>query len=153
MVRAALLHDIGKIGISDIILLKPARLDDAEFAVMKTHTTIGASILKSMYDRTPTQHYLKYAIMIANGHHEKYGGGGYPSGIQGNEIPLCSRIMAVADVYDALVADRVYRHAMSHEEACGIIIGGKGTHFDPMVIDAFEAIHKKFARAAGKKVN
>jgi putative two-component system response regulator len=153
MVRAALLHDIGKIGISDQVLLKPDRLDEAEYAIMKTHTTIGAAILKSMYERTPTQHYLKYAILIAGGHHEKYSGGGYPYGIQGDEIPLCSRIMAVADVYDALVADRVYRKAMSHKEACNIIIGGRGIHFDPRIIDAFEAIHEKLAEAAGKQVN
>jgi putative two-component system response regulator len=153
MVRAALLHDIGKIGISDMILLKPDRLNEAEFAVMKTHTTIGVSILKSMYERTPTQHYLKYAVLIAGGHHEKYGGGGYPCGIQGDEIPLCSRIMAAADVYDALVADRVYRKAMGHEEACNIIVNGEGSHFDPRIIGAFKAIHEKLAEAAGKKVN
>jgi putative two-component system response regulator len=153
MVRAALLHDIGKIGISDLVLLKPDRLNEAEFAVMKTHTTIGAAILKNMYERTPTQHYLKYAILIAAGHHEEYGGGGYPYGIQGDEIPLCSRIMAVADVYDALVADRVYRKAMSHEEARSIIGGGKGTRFDPRIIDAFEAVHEKLAEAAGKQVS
>jgi putative two-component system response regulator len=153
MIRAALLHDIGKIGISDQILLKPGRLNDEEFEIMKTHAIIGADILKTMYERTPTQHYLKYAIMIAGGHHEKYGGGGYPSGIKGNSIPLCSRIMAVADVYDALVADRVYRQAMSHKDACNIIIGGKGVHFDPQIIGAFEAIHEKLAAAAKKKVD
>jgi putative two-component system response regulator len=153
MSRAALLHDIGKIGISDQILLKPDRLNDEEFEIMKTHTTIGADILKTMYKRTPTQHYLKYAILIAGGHHEKYGGGGYPCGIKGDEIPLCSRIMAVADVYDALVADRVYRKAMSHQDACNIIISQKGQHFDPRIIDAFEAIHEKLAEAVGKKVD
>ncbi|MDR0877858.1 MAG: response regulator [Treponema sp.] len=145
MSRAALLHDIGKIGVSDLILLKPGRLDDKEFTVMKTHTTIGAGILQSMYERTPTQHYLRYAKMIAEGHHEKYDGSGYPLGLCGNEIPLCSRIMAVADVYDALVANRVYRKGMSHAEACMHIIDGKNTHFDPRIVDAFEAISEKFA--------
>jgi putative two-component system response regulator len=153
MSRAALLHDIGKIGISDQILLKPDKLNDEEYEVMKTHTTIGADILTTMYERTPTQHYLKYAILIAKGHHEQYGGGGYPSGIKGDDIPLCSRIMAVADVYDALVADRVYRKAMSHQEACTIIKKQKGNQFDPRIIDVFEAIHEKIATAVGKKVD
>jgi putative two-component system response regulator len=153
MSRAALLHDIGKIGISDQILLKPDRLNDEEYEIMKTHTSIGTDILTSMYERTPTQHYLKYAILIAGGHHEQYGGGGYPCGITGDDIPLCSRIMAVADVYDALVADRVYRKAMSHQEACTIIRNRRGSHFDPRIIDAFEAIHEEIARAVGKKVS
>jgi putative two-component system response regulator len=152
MVRAAPLHDIGKIGISDQVLLKPGRLEEAEFEIMKTHPTIGADILRSMYERTPTQNYLKYAILIAEGHHEKYGGNGYPYGVKGDKIPLCSRIMAVADVYDALVADRVYRKAMSHAEAYSIITGGQTIHFDPRIVGAFEAVHHKFAAAAGKKV-
>jgi putative two-component system response regulator len=151
MVRAALLHDIGKIGISDLILLKPGRLEESEFEIIKTHTTIGAAILKSMYERTPTQYYLKYAVLIAEGHHEKYNGSGYPHGIRGDEIPLCSRIMAVADVYDALVAVRVYRTAMAHEDAFKIILDGKGSHFDPRIIDAFENIHETLAEAAGKR--
>jgi putative two-component system response regulator len=153
IVRAALLHDIGKIGISDQVLLKPGRLDEAEFAIMKTHTTIGAAILQSMYERTPTQYYLRYAKLIAEGHHEKYDGTGYPKGIKGDAIPLCSRIMAVADVYDALVADRVYRKAMTHEEACKIISSGRGTHFDPRIVDAFEVVHEKLATEAGKSRN
>jgi putative two-component system response regulator len=151
MVRAALLHDIGKIGISDLILLKPGRLDESEFEIIKTHTIIGAAILKSMYERTPTQHYLRYAVLIAEGHHEKYNGSGYPHGIRGDEIPLCSRIMAVADVYDALVAERVYRSAMEHEAAVKIIIDGKGSHFDSRIIDAFENVHETLAEAAGKR--
>jgi putative two-component system response regulator len=150
IVRAVILHDIGKIGISDTILLKPGRLDEAEFEIMKTHTVIGARILQKMYERTPTQHYLKYAKIIAEGHHEKYDGTGYPYRIKGDDIPLCSRIMAAADVYDALVADRVYRKAMSHEEACKIICAGRGTHFDPRIVDAFEAINESMAEEAKK---
>ncbi|MDR1142767.1 MAG: response regulator [Spirochaetaceae bacterium] len=146
--RAALLHDIGKIGISDTILLKPGRLDDVEFGVMKTHTTIGAEILETMYKRTPTQHYLKYAKQIAEGHHEKYDGSGYPYGIKGEAIPLCSRIMAVADVYDAVVADRIYRKAMTPQEAYNLIVEGKGTHFDPAVIDAFIAVRGELEAVA-----
>ncbi|MDR2470954.1 MAG: response regulator [Treponema sp.] len=149
--RAALLHDIGKIGVSDTILLKPGKLTDEEFAIMKNHTTIGANILRTMYERTPTQHYLGYAIQIAEGHHEKYDGTGYPQGIKGEAIPLCSRIMAVADVYDAVVADRIYRKAMSPQEAYDLVVGGKGTHFDPLVTCAFMAIHKDIEAAAVKR--
>jgi putative two-component system response regulator len=149
--RAAPMHDIGKIGISDVILLKPGSLDNEEFALMKKHTTIGADILRSMYSRTPTQHYLRYAIMIAEGHHEKFNGKGYPNGISGENIPLCARIMAVADVYDALVDDRVYRKAMSHGDAYKIIMEGKGAHFDPDVADAFAAINGDIARMAAMK--
>ena len=140
MVRAAPLHDIGKVSVSDVILLKPAKLDEKEFEVMKSHTTLGARIIRAMYDRTPTQRYLRYATMIAEWHHEKYDGSGYPERLSGDNIPLCAKIMAVADVYDALVDDRVYRKAMTHREACEIITKGKGTHFDPRVIDAFEAV-------------
>ncbi|MCL1814437.1 MAG: response regulator [Treponema sp.] len=146
--RGALLHDIGKIGVSDTILLKPDRLDDREFAIMKTHTTIGATILRDMYERTPTQHYLYYAIQIAEGHHEKYDGTGYPNGIKGENIPLCSRIMAVADVYDALAADRIYRKAMDPKESYNLIVEGKGTHFDPRIIDAFISIHDEIEMVA-----
>ena len=146
--RGALLHDIGKIGVSDTILLKPARLDDREFNLMKNHTTIGASLLRDMYERTPTQNYLKYAIQIAEGHHEKYNGTGYPFGIAGEKIPLCSRIMAVADVYDAVAADRIYRKAMDPQEAFNIVVDGKGSHFDPEVIDAFVSIHDEIESTA-----
>ncbi|MDR2459304.1 MAG: response regulator, partial [Deltaproteobacteria bacterium] len=138
MVRAAPLHDIGKISISDKILLKRGRLTDEEFGIMKGHAAIGANILEHMYDRTPTQDYLKYAARIASSHHERYDGKGYPNGTSGEHIPLCGRIMAVADVYDALVEDRVYRQAMSHSEACEIIFNGTGSQFDPAVIEAFE---------------
>jgi putative two-component system response regulator len=151
MSRAAPMHDIGKIGVSDVILLKPGSLDDEEFMLMKKHTTIGAEILRSMYVRTPTQHYLRYAIMIAEGHHEKFNGRGYPHGISGEDIPLCARIMAVADVYDALVDNRVYRRAMSHNDAYEIIMEGKGAHFDPDVADAFAAINGEMAAMAAIK--
>lgn len=138
MVRAAPLHDIGKIGVSDTVLLKPGKLDDAEFDIMKEHTVIGAAILGTMYQRLPTQEYLHYAQMIAQSHHERFDGKGYPYGATGEDIPLCARIMAVADVYDALVADRVYRKAMSHEDACAIISAGKGLNFDPRIVEVFE---------------
>ncbi|MDR1654559.1 MAG: response regulator [Treponema sp.] len=150
-IKAVPLHDIGKIGISDSILLKPGRLDEGEFAVMKTHTTIGARILQQMFERTPTQHYLRYARIVAEGHHEKWDGSGYPRGLKGDDIPLISRIMAVADVYDALVADRVYRKALSSGEAHDHIVAGRGAHFDPKVIDAFEEIYDEMAAEAMMK--
>jgi HD-GYP domain-containing protein (c-di-GMP phosphodiesterase class II) len=115
---------------------------------MKTHTTIGSGILSDMYNRMPTQQYLRFAKVIAEGHHEKYDGSGYPHGLKGDDIPLCSRIMAVADVYDALVADRVYRKAMSRGEARNIIVKGKNTHFDPQVVDAFEVFMETGADVA-----
>ncbi|MDR0730949.1 MAG: response regulator [Treponema sp.] len=148
MVRAAPFHDIGKIAISDRVLLKPDRLDDGEFAIMKRHTIIGEEILDNMYTRTPTQQYLQYAKMIAASHHERFDGGGYPWGLAGDSIPLCARIMAVADVYDALVADRVYRKGMKHVEACRIIVDGKDKSFDGRIVDAFEEIHEDLAAAA-----
>jgi putative two-component system response regulator len=151
MVRAAPLHDIGKVSISDIILLKPSKLSVDEFEMMKTHTTLGARIIKAMYDRTPTQRYLQYAVMIAEGHHEKFDGSGYPLRKRGDDIPVCAKIMAVADVYDALVDDRVYRKAMSHDDAYKIIIEGMGTHFDPRVVDAFDAISEKMSDESRKK--
>jgi putative two-component system response regulator len=150
MVRAAPLHDIGKIAVSDRILLKPARLDDEEFAAMKQHTVIGEAILDNMISQTPTQQYLKYAKQIAASHHERYDGKGYPRGLGEDEIPLSGRIMAVADVYDALVDDRVYRRGMPHTEACRIILDGKNTVFDGRVVEAFADIHEKLAEAAYK---
>jgi putative two-component system response regulator len=153
MVRAAPFHDIGKIAISDRILLKPDRLDDEEFTVMKQHTVIGEEILKNMLARTPTQQYLHYARMIAASHHERFDGKGYPRGFEGDAIPLCGRIMAVADVYDALVDNRVYRRGMSHTEACRIILDGRGSSFDPRIIDAFESVHQELAEAAKTILN
>ncbi|MDR1889567.1 MAG: response regulator, partial [Zoogloeaceae bacterium] len=115
MVRAAPLHDIGKIAISDSILLKPGKLTAAEFEIMKTHAPIGGKLLRQMYNRMPTQRYLQYGIMIAEGHHEKFDGSGYPNGVAGEDIPVCARLMAVADVYDALIDNRCYRAGLEHE--------------------------------------
>jgi putative two-component system response regulator len=145
MVRAAPLHDIGKIAISDRYLLKPGRLDDEEFAIMQKHAMIGAEILGNMYKSMPTQAYLKYARLIAAYHHERYDGAGYPQRISGDDIPLCGRIMAVADVYDALVCDRVYRKAFSRAQAYGMIVSGRGTQFDPRIVDAFESCNRNFS--------
>jgi putative two-component system response regulator len=148
IVRAAPLHDIGKIAISDAILLKPGKLTPEEFEIMKTHAAIGGKLLRQMYERMPTQRYLKYGIMIAEGHHEKFDGSGYPNGLAGENIPLCARLMAVADVYDALIDNRCYRSGLKHEAACEIIKNGKGAHFDPLLIDVFMEVQDQFQAVA-----
>lgn len=138
------LHDIGKIGIPDYILLKPERLDDQEFEIMKTHTTIGYDTLIATANQGPKQDYLQMSAEIALRHHEKYDGTGYPEGLKGQEIPLSARIVALADVYDALVSRRVYKNAYTHEIARAIILNGGGSHFDPIIVDAFIACEDKF---------
>jgi putative two-component system response regulator len=145
IVRAAPLHDIGKIAISDRVLLKSGRLDDEEFMIMKRHASIGGEILERMYRRIPTQHYLQYASLIAATHHERWDGKGYPKGLAGDEIPLCGRLMAVADVYDALMDNKAYRHGMGHAQAYDIITTGKGSQFDPQIVEAFERIRSELA--------
>jgi putative two-component system response regulator len=144
MVRAAPFHDIGKIGVSDVILLKPGPLTEVEYEEVKKHTAIGSRVLLNIYERTPTQHYLKYAAMMAEGHHEKFDGSGYPYGLKGADIPLCARIMAVANVYDACLTDRAYRRACGVEEAISVIRGGKGISFDPVIAEVFEAAFPDF---------
>jgi putative two-component system response regulator len=146
IVRAAPFHDIGKIGVSDTLLLKEGALTPEEYGEVKKHTLIGARFLGSVYERTPEQHYLQFAKLIAESHHEKYDGTGYPHGLAGDDIPLCARIMTVANVYDGCVTDKVYRKALGHEEACRIILDGKGTWFDPRIVDAFEGTRDQFAR-------
>jgi response regulator RpfG family c-di-GMP phosphodiesterase len=137
MAKAAPLHDVGKVGIHDSILLKPGRLTVSEFEEMKQHTTIGGRILKQLLDKMPSQRYLDYAQRIALNHHERWDGSGYPGHRGGDDIPLEARIMSVADVYDALVSDRVYRKAMPREEAIALIKDGSGTQFDPRIIEVF----------------
>ncbi|MBI5177968.1 MAG: response regulator [Nitrospinae bacterium] len=145
--KASPLHDIGKVGIPDRILLKPGRLDPDEFEIMKQHAAFGGRTLHEAEERllAPNQ-LLTMAKEIAFCHHEKWDGSGYPGGIKGEEIPLPARIMALADVYDALTSKRVYKSAMSHEETHAIIAKGKGTHFDPVVIDAYESLIVEFVR-------
>src|SRR4051812_15364573 len=136
------LHDIGKVGMPDGVLLKPGRLSDREFDIMKTHTTIGAQTLDAALQRYPNAKYLRMARDIAASHHERIDGGGYPSRLKGDEIPLCARIVALADVYDALTSKRVYKNAFAHEVAKGIIVKDAGTHFDATIVDAFMAIEE-----------
>jgi len=138
------LHDIGKVGIPDSILLKPGRLDPTEFEIMKTHTTIAAQTLDAALDKFPGVAFLKMARDIAESHHEKVDGSGYPSGLKVDDIPLCGRIIAVADVYDALISKRVYKEALPHEAARAIIEKDSGKHFDSDVVDAFTAVEDKF---------
>jgi putative two-component system response regulator len=138
------LHDIGKVGIPDSILLKPGRLSDAEFQIMKTHTVIGGTTLSSLAEKNPGVAYFKMAADIAMYHHERFNGTGYPAGLKGSEIPLCARIVALADVYDAIVSKRVYKHAYDHDVARGIILDERGKHFDPEVVDAFAQAEDDF---------
>jgi len=146
MVYAVPLHDIGKVGIPDSVLLKPGRFTPNEFEIMKAHTTKGAIVLGKLYQKMPTQHYLHYAEQIALSHHERYDGSGYPKGLKERTIPLAARIMAVADVYDALTRNRSYRKAVSHEEACSIMLEGRGTYFDPGIVDVFKSVQEEFKR-------
>ncbi len=145
---AAPLHDVGKVGIPDKILHKPGPLTLQERLVMKAHTTLGEAILSSADSDFAEDDVLKMAVQIAGGHHEKWDGSGYPRSLKGDEIPLAARIMALADVYDALVSARVYKEEWTHEAAVAEIIAGKGAHFDPRVVDAFVAAEAEFRSIA-----
>jgi putative two-component system response regulator len=131
------LHDIGKVGIPDSVLTKPGKLTTEEFAVMKTHTVIGGETIRATAAAYPQASFLKMAMDVVLYHHERWDGTGYPEGLAATNIPLSARIVAVADVYDALTSKRVYKAAYDHESASKIIIDGKGTHFDPTLVDAF----------------
>lgn len=138
MTKAAPLHDIGKVGIPDDILKKPGSLSDEEWVIMKTHAALGENVLNSAkLDDTKHAKVLEVAIEIAGSHHENWDGSGYPRGLKHEEIPLSARIMALADMYDALVSERVYKRKWSHEEACEEITRNKGKRFDPAVVEAF----------------
>jgi putative two-component system response regulator len=138
------LHDIGKVGIPDSVLLKPGRLSADEFEVMKTHATIGAQTLEAALARFPDARFLQIARDIAASHHERWDGTGYPLGLQGNAIPLCGRIVSLADVYDALTSKRTYKAAFRHGLAKSIILEESGTHFDPDVVGAFLEVEGRF---------
>lgn len=144
VVAGAPLHDIGKIGIRDEILLKPARLTEDEFEIMKGHSEYGRKVLNYAGSRLGFNNFLQQAEEIAGCHHEKWDGSGYPDGLKGEEIPLSARIMAIADVYDALVSPRVYKKPMSHKKACEIIQEGKGKHFDPLLVELFFELEEQF---------
>lgn len=148
--KSAPLHDIGKVGIPDAILQKPGKLTKAEFEIMKTHATIGSEALLDAQKQIGESSFLSLAEEIARTHHEKWDGTGYPEQLAGKHIPLSGRLMAVADVYDALRSKRVYKPAMSHIQALTTITDGSGSHFDPMVVDAFLKMEKTFERTALK---
>jgi putative two-component system response regulator len=138
------LHDVGKVGIPDKILLKPGPLTAEEFEIMKRHTVVGSKTLDAALDLHPEAKFLCMARDIARSHHERYDGSGYPDGLMGEDIPLCGRIVALADVYDALTTKRVYKPAFSHEKSREIIVKGMGSHFDPDIVKAFLACEDRF---------
>ncbi|MBN2037219.1 MAG: HD domain-containing protein [Chitinispirillaceae bacterium] len=144
LVKSAPLHDIGKVAIPDSILKKPGKLTPEEFEIIKKHCEYGMKVLQMADEKLDFRSFLKIAIQIVSTHHEKWNGSGYPFGMKGESIPLSGRIMALADVYDALRSDRCYKKACSHEETCMIISHEKGEHFDPEIVDVFNGVEKKF---------
>ena len=150
LVRSSPLHDIGKVGIPDAILKKAGPLTTDEFEIMKTHAMIGGDTLRTVYDQYPSQSFIKCGMEVAYGHHEKWNGDGYPLGLQGESIPLVARILALVDVYDALTTRRVYKPPFSREQAKSIIIKGSGSHFDPVIVNAFLSNEGEFYKIAEK---
>jgi putative two-component system response regulator len=151
IVKAAPLHDIGKVGIPDHILLKPGPLDPDEWRIMQTHTRLGADAIEAALideDAQAPLAFLHIAMDIAYSHHEKWDGSGYPERLQGEAIPLPARLKAVADVFDALISRRVYKQAMPLDQAAKIILAGRGRHFDPDIVDAFAANFADFVAIA-----
>jgi putative two-component system response regulator len=145
IVDASVLHDIGKVGIPDDVLRHPRALSAEQREVVKKHTLIGGDTLLAVKRRWGHDEFLVTACEIAFAHHERYDGAGYPFGLAGDVIPIAARIVAVADVYDALTTSRVYRSALSHEEACAFIAAGSGTRFDPVVVATFVEVQSRFA--------
>lgn len=152
--KSAPLHDIGKVGIPDRILLKPGRFTAEEFEVMKTHTTLGRDAIANAERQLGLEvDFLRLAKEIAYSHQEKWDGSGYPLGLKGDDIPLSARLMALADVYDALISRRIYKEPMTHDAAAGIIRDGSGSHFDPAVVEAFLAVEAEFQAIAARFID
>ena len=152
--KSAPLHDIGKVGIPDRILLKPGKFEPHEFEIMKTHALLGKQVIEFAERQLGREvEFLTLAKEIAYCHHEKWNGSGYPQGLAGEDIPVSARLMAVADVYDALISRRVYKEGMSHEKAAAIIIEGRGQHFDPDMVDAFIELQDAFQAIAARFVD
>ncbi len=143
LIKAAPMHDLGKISIDDRILRKPGKLNDDEFAVIKTHAAKSADLVKEILQDVEEDHFVTVATNVARHHHEKWDGTGYPDNLKGDEIPFEARIMAVADVYDALVSKRCYKEAMSFEDASKIMLESMGNHFDPKLKDVFLLSQKR----------
>lgn len=147
--KSAPLHDIGKIGIPDYILLKNGKLSFEEFEIMKTHTTLGKEAIEHAENQLGYEvDFLKIAKEIAYLHHERFDGRGYPLGIKGEDIPISARLMSIADVYDALISERVYKNSIEHKKAVAIMKKGRNTHFDPNILDAFLELEKEFEQIA-----
>ena len=140
------MHDIGKVGIPDGVLLKPGKLTENEWEIMRSHTIIGANTLRAVLDKHPGNAFIRIGIEIAESHHEKWDGSGYPYGLKGEEIPLSARILALADVYDALTSVRCYKDAFSHEQSRAIIVDGADKHFDSRIVEAFLNCEDHFIR-------
>ena len=150
LLQSSQLHDVGKIAIKDSILQKPAKLTPEEFDEMKTHTSFGIKVIEKIQENTSEATFLEYAKIFASTHHEKWDGTGYPNGLSGNNIPLQGRLMAIADVYDALISERPYKKPFSHEEAVDIITKGSGSHFDPNLVKIFLEHEGQFREVAMK---
>ncbi len=147
--KSAPLHDIGKVGVEDRILLKPGKLTDEEFAEMKLHPQYGRDAIEAAEGSLGhADNFLTFAKQIAYSHHEKWDGSGYPEGLSGEDIPMSARLMAIADVYDALISKRVYKPGFPHQKAVDIIVEGRGTHFDPFMVDCFVGIAEGFDQIA-----
>lgn len=148
--KSAPLHDIGKVGIADQILLKPGKLTRKEFQEMKKHAAYGHGAILAAQGKLGANSFLRFAGEIALTHHEKWDGTGYPKGLAGEEIPISGRLMALADVYDALISKRVYKPPFTHKKAVKMIARGKGKHFDPDIVEAFLALSEDFRQIALK---
>jgi len=145
IMAAAKLHDVGKIAVSDVILGKNAKLTMDEFETMKSHVTVGVDAIERIIKKTGASDFYDHAIRMAGTHHERWDGSGYPIGLKGNNIPLEGRLMAIVDVYDALISKRQYKEGLPHETACKIIEGDAGKQFDPILVDVFRKIKDQFA--------
>jgi putative two-component system response regulator len=152
-IKSSSLHDVGKIKIKDDILLKNGPLNDEEYEKMKLHPFYGKILLESLQSKVPNQNFLDYARILSFRHHERWDGSGYPDGLKGNEIPLQARMMALADVYDALVSKRPYKEAFSHERAMQIILEGRGSHFDPDLTDLFISLSPELNKISSTRKN
>lgn len=142
--QSAQLHDVGKLSIKDDLLCKPGKLTREEFETMKGHTTFGVQIIEKIRTSVAGDAFLEHARILAGTHHEKWDGTGYPNGLSANAIPLQGRLMAIADVYDAIISARPYKEPFTHQEAVEIVMAGRGTHFDPALIDIFALVHEDF---------
>ncbi|MDO5574119.1 MAG: response regulator [bacterium] len=146
------LHDMGKIGVPDSVLQKEGKYTDEEFMQMKNHTLLAANAIQKYAYLLPNSKFLNYTYQMARSHHEQFSGAGYPDGLAGNNIPILARILGVADVYDALVSERPYKKAFSHEQAYNIITQGSGLQFDPQVVAAFQRVHMEFYEISQQNV-